>query len=404
MKFDNNATAGSGSFVVKAAAGGDVGGNVEFFSSASAEDATFAIEGGIVSAGAGGRVRFFDFTTAGNGRFTTKGSAVAGALGGEIDFYRVSTAGSSSSRPTIINEGSPVSGGKGGRTFFSGVSNAWLANLSGTAGVGEGGKIVFDAHATSMGLHVQLAGNAQLDLTSLDEALRLDSLDGNGSVLIGNLSALGLGDNNVRMTFSGPISGGADYVEILDGKVTFAGANTYGGETRVQGGVLLVNNPTGSATGSGPVTVNGDVGGTAMLGGRGTIAGNVVVGGIRPPYGGVLVPGNAGSGALTIQSGLIMLFESAYKWVLNSDHATSARLVTNGVSVQGARLLVQDLGTTTLPSGTVFTMINNTAATPIEGTFSRLSDGASIKIGNNIFQANYEGGDGNDLTLTVISE
>jgi len=46
-------------------------------------------------------------------------------------------------------------------------------------------------------------------------------------------------------------------------------------------------------------------------------------------------------------------------------------------------------------------VINNTAATPIAGTFSNLADGATVVVGNNTFQANYEGGDGNDLTLTV---
>ena len=38
----------------------------------------------------------------------------------------------------------------------------------------------------------------------------------------------------------------------------------------------------------------------------------------------------------------------------------------------------------------------------IAGTFANLSDGASITIGSNTFQASYEGGDGNDLTLTVV--
>jgi hypothetical protein len=46
-------------------------------------------------------------------------------------------------------------------------------------------------------------------------------------------------------------------------------------------------------------------------------------------------------------------------------------------------------------------VINNTAATQINGTFSNIPDGGTITVGSNTFQANYEGGDGNDLTLTV---
>jgi len=55
----------------------------------------------------------------------------------------------------------------------------------------------------------------------------------------------------------------------------------------------------------------------------------------------------------------------------------------------------------TLPPGTVFTVIDNTAATPIAGTFNNLADGSTFTAGSNTFQASY-GGDGNDLTLTVV--
>ena len=52
--------------------------------------------------------------------------------------------------------------------------------------------------------------------------------------------------------------------------------------------------------------------------------------------------------------------------------------------------------------GTVFKAIDNTAAAPIAGTFVNLADGSIFTVGNNTFQASYEGGDGNDLTLTVV--
>jgi hypothetical protein len=47
-------------------------------------------------------------------------------------------------------------------------------------------------------------------------------------------------------------------------------------------------------------------------------------------------------------------------------------------------------------------VINNTAATPIAGTFSNLADGSTFTVGSNNYQVNYEGGTGNDLTLTVV--
>ena len=55
-----------------------------------------------------------------------------------------------------------------------------------------------------------------------------------------------------------------------------------------------------------------------------------------------------------------------------------------------------------LQPGLSITVLDNTSATPISGTFSNLSDGAILTVNGNNFQANYEGGNGNDLTLTVV--
>jgi hypothetical protein len=52
--------------------------------------------------------------------------------------------------------------------------------------------------------------------------------------------------------------------------------------------------------------------------------------------------------------------------------------------------------------GTVAIVINNTAATPIAGEFENLPDGLVFTSEDNTFQVDYEGGDGNDLTLTRI--
>ena len=78
-------------------------------------------------------------------------------------------------------------------------------------------------------------------------------------------------------------------------------------------------------------------------------------------------------------------------------------MVANGVSIEN-----QDGSNFTatanrrLSIGQVFVVISNTGATPISGTFGNLADGATFRAGKNTFQANYEGGDGNHLTLTVV--
>ena len=55
-----------------------------------------------------------------------------------------------------------------------------------------------------------------------------------------------------------------------------------------------------------------------------------------------------------------------------------------------------------LSVGTILTLISNTAATPIAGTFANLPDGSTVVFGSNSYLVSYEGGDGNDLTLTVV--
>jgi hypothetical protein len=51
---------------------------------------------------------------------------------------------------------------------------------------------------------------------------------------------------------------------------------------------------------------------------------------------------------------------------------------------------------------TSFTVIDKRGATAISGTFSSLPDGGTLTIGSNTFAADYAGGDGIDLTLTVV--
>jgi hypothetical protein len=62
------------------------------------------------------------------------------------------------------------------------------------------------------------------------------------------------------------------------------------------------------------------------------------------------------------------------------------------------------VGTTqgSLKQGLTLTLISNTSANPISGTFSNLPDGGIVNVNGNNLQASYTGGDGNDLTLTVV--
>ena len=152
-----------------------------------------------------------------------------------------------------------------------------------------------------------------------------------------------------------------------------------------------------SATGTGPVDVKG-----GTLSGTGTIFGAVTIG-TGSGSGAILDPGDDTTlGTLTIQNHLIFHADATCTVLLNSDTPASDQVIAKGIRIRNASVLFQDRGTTVLAPGTTFTVINNIGARRIKGTFSNLPDGSTIIIGNNTYQASYEGGDGNDLTLTVL--
>lgn len=86
------------------------------------------------------------------------------------------------------------------------------------------------------------------------------------------------------------------------GTVIFTAANTYGGGTEVLGGTFLVNNTTGSGTGTGAVTVT-----AGNLGGNGTIT---TTAGVRLTAAAALRPGDSqiagGLGMLTLNAPLTL--------------------------------------------------------------------------------------------------
>jgi fibronectin-binding autotransporter adhesin len=78
-------------------------------------------------------------------------------------------------------------------------------------------------------------------------------------------------------------------------------------------------------------------------------------------------------------------------------------VIANGVTIDsGAQFNFVAAGNETLTPGKVFVAISNTSANPISGTFVNLPDGSTFTAGSSTFEVSYEGGDGNDLTLTVI--
>jgi fibronectin-binding autotransporter adhesin len=222
----------------------------------------------------------------------------------------------------------------------------------------------------------------------------IGSLEGDGIVLLGsNYLFLTIGTNDLSTVFSGRIQGSGVVTKGGSGTLTLTRASTYTGGTTVVGGFLKLSNRNGSATGSGPVTIYTP----GTLGGDGIVGGNVLV-----FSGGTLAPGT-GATTLSVKKHLAFGGASYYAWKVRTTSATADKVIVGKVNIgAGAFFTGIAIGNTALPLGTTFTAIDNTSSGPIRGTFALLPDGGTIKIGNNTFQADYEGGDGNDLTLTVV--
>ncbi len=88
---------------------------------------------------------------------------------------------------------------------------------------------------------------------------------------------------------------------------------------------------------------------------------------------------------------------------VDSSNVTADEVIANGVTIKaGAQFAFIDIRSAALPPGTLFTAIHNTSANPIAGAFVNLPDGSTFTNNGNTYQVNYKGGDGNDLTLTVV--
>jgi autotransporter-associated beta strand protein len=355
-------------------------------------------------------VNFFGTSSGGNAVITAEGAAVKDASGGAPLFWQSSTAGNA----TCVANGGSADGALGGRIGFlsqdaGDAGQATLIANGGTNG-GLGGFIYFVFSSDGGEAQVEVYDNGYLDLSAHDApGVTIGSLTGSGFVYTGSRN-LTIGSNNLSTTFSGIIQedggivGGnnGSITKLGTGTLTLSGASIYAGGTTVTGGVLKVANTTGSATGTGPVNV--DVG---TLSGSGIIGGAVALG-TGTGAGAVIAPSgqtNVQPGTLTINGTLTFNSDATYTCTFKAkpNRAKTDQVIASGLTINSGAMITL-IGRTmgVLTQGMVLTLISNTSADPISGTFSNLPDGEIVTINGNNFQASYEGGDGNDLTLTVV--
>jgi autotransporter-associated beta strand protein len=409
VEFLDSSTAGNGIFTLDDADNFNGPGIVNFFGTSTAGNGTFTLVSG--TSGPGAQMNFHDSSSAGNGIFTI--TVAENQYGGAIiAFYDTSTAGNGT---FTVNGSDGTNGGTviGNAIYIGNAGNATVIANGGLNG-GSGGTIHTGYGVASITARIEVFGNGLGDYTSGNLNIDTDgqnippftigSIEGNGVVFLGAQNLM-VGNNNLSTTFSGlmqdgPYFGtGGSLTKIGNGKLTLSKANTYTGGTTVSKGTLLVTNRTGSATGTGAVQVN-----KGTLGGTGIITGAVTAGTGRNS-GAILLPGKSATapGILTINSALTFNSRSTYKCVLNRRTPIAGEITALGVTINsGASFMFVDAGTGTLTVGTVLTVINNASANPISGAFSNLANGSVFTSNGNNFQASYTGGNGNDLTLTVV--
>ena len=240
--------------------------------------------------------------------------------------------------------------------------------------------------AISDGSAVTVASGAILALNSNEI---IGSLAGVGSVNLGS-STLTTGGDNTDTTFAGVISGSGGLTKSGNGAFTLSGNNTYGGNTIVEAGTLVVNGVIASNSGV-------EVGSDATLQGNGAVSHLLNFG--------VVAPGTS-SGILSSSDAV---FESGSDLMIELGGLTVGSEydqldVTGEVIIEfGATLSVSFIDGFQTQAGDQFIIVNNDGTDAVLGTFQGLAEGATLIVGETLFSITYTGGTGNDIVLTALS-
>jgi autotransporter-associated beta strand protein len=412
MFFNDDSTAGNATINASASS------EISFFDSSTGGNATLNLStaafasfaesndaehmNGNCVGGAGqfsSQIDFEGSSDAGDGTFTAVGGSTSGEAGAFILLDSIATADSA----TFIINGGMGAGLTGTELFFMDTATAANANITANGGVGgsNGGAVVFTNGSKGGKASITLNGNATVDITMHNApGVTIGSLAGNGPVLLG-ANTLTIGSNNQSTTFSGVIQDNGGLTKAGTGTLTLSGSNLYTGNTTVTGGMLQVSNRRGSGTGTGSVNVQ-----AGTLAGKGIISGAVTIG-TGSGSGAFLAPA-AGSNVpatLTTQSTVTFNADATYVYTFKAKRNTARTdmVVADGITINsGAMIALSGQTQGRLTTGLTLTLIRNTSANPISGTFANLPDGGIVTVNGNHLQASYSGGDGNDLTLMVV--
>jgi autotransporter-associated beta strand protein len=270
----------------------------------------------------------------------------------------------------------------------AGTATVTLTSATLPTGFGVGSALLGSTVKTIVGTTVTLNGTASTSISSAtnegyataNQALTLNggTFQANSTFSLSQTNATGAGATQNRavtlgtsggtvdvtagntLTIAGVVSGsGGALAKVDSGALILSGTNTYTGGTTISAGNLIVNNTTGSATGTG--TVN--LGSSGVLSGTGTISGAVSAASTAS----VITAGSLSSvGTLTLNGGVTAPSGLTLNFAVDGASASNSSLNLGSVGLSGLSLTfnLQDLGTNTLLANTAYTLVTGT------GTFS----------------------------------
>jgi autotransporter-associated beta strand protein len=250
-------------------------------------------------------------------------------------------------------------------------------NAAGTT-VAEGASLVLVSSGHNWGEPLTLAGTLNAGSNTnitWSGAITLVAPEGNVDVGAGG-----------ALRVAAIMGGSGGLTKTGAGTVTLAATNTFTGATLLQAGTLFANAVhTNSA-----ITVN-----SGVLGGTGIVASVTA-------NGGAIAPG-VSPGILRIAGNLALNAGSSLQLDINGliGGTEYDQLIVSGNVQLGGDAPEISLGFTPALSNT-FVIIRNDGANPVSGTFAGVPQGGTFVSDLTTWQVNYAGGDGNDVTLTVV--
>jgi fibronectin-binding autotransporter adhesin len=348
------------------------------------------------------------------------------SLGSQADGYGQVDVGSGTGASTwtsgslsIGSLGTGVVNVYGGGSITNGL--ATMAASTGTATVTVGGGVGVATWTNSAALTVGSTGTATLNIntgglvaaTALNGGNATSSVNFNGGTL--RITSTDSASNTINLQSSGgtidvptasttftitsSMTGAGGLTKTGGATLALSTANGYLGNTTISGGTLLANNTTGSATGSGAVTVNS--GGT--LGGTGSVSGAVTVN-----ANGTIAPGTSIE-SLSTGSVLLAAVSAKLNVELDVDLTPDADLldVAGTVNLGGGTLNLTLLNAPlTLATPRTYLILRNDSADSVLGTFGAVTGLPSGYLATLNYA--YSGtdilgrvGTGNDVAVTL---